>query len=146
MFSGCDVRFWYFVIIIYNYVVYIYCISVCMSCWLLQYLRFGIFMFKCLMNYRQFLVCSFVQCRFYDNCKLTCNRAQFLLQIMSLISHQWDNNVVLNYNLYTSPNPSFHTSKCTWSNFKCNKNVWFCNKTEQIHTSLVHITCYQDCT
>ena len=30
------------------------------------------------------------------NCNLTCNRAPFLLQIMSLISHQWYNKVVLN--------------------------------------------------
>ena len=30
---------------------------------------------------------SFVLCRFYDNCNLTCNVGPFLLQIMSVISH-----------------------------------------------------------
>ena len=48
------------------------------------------------------LVCSFVLCRFYDNCNLTWNRAPFLLQIMSLMSHQWGNKVVLNLESWSS--------------------------------------------
>ena len=32
----------------------------------------------------------------YDDCNLTCNTAPFWLQMLSLISHQWDNKVVFN--------------------------------------------------
>ena len=91
MFSGWDVRLWYFVIIIYNYVVYVLLALEELEVW-----YFYLYVFKCLMNYREFVVCSFVLCRFCDTCNLTCNRAPFLLQNMSLISHQWDNKVVLN--------------------------------------------------
>ena len=80
---GCDTLF---VIIIYKYVVHDLLALAEHEVWYFYLCRY---MFKCLMNYhhRECVVYSFVLCRFYDNCNLTCNRAPFLLQIMSLISH-----------------------------------------------------------
>ena len=56
---GCDTLF---VILIYNYVVYVLLALAELEVWYFYLYN----MFKYLMNYREFVVCSFVLRRFYD--------------------------------------------------------------------------------